>query len=221
MLLETVHHSLALAVRVEDHFTALPVSEPLRVELETAERGVPARAGNGLRHDDGTYRWVNLAGGARHIHVSSPTGQWVAWESAPLVTLPLTDRSAPVVIHVWPTSQASVSSGMTAIRGTLIGVGIGAGQRVEIEAVQTPPRGRFARTDSLGEFLFPLPGWLELDDGEDDDPDKKGLVELAVVVPGRTVTQVEIVVGSNATTSAGSTFFVPPGRETRARIHLS
>lgn len=224
MLLEVVHHSLSLAVRVEDHFTSLPVGEEVRVELETGERGVPVRSGNGWRHDDGTYRWVNLASGTRHIDVSSPSGRWVAWEPAPPVMLPLTDPGAAVVIQVWPTPLAPVPLGVTAIRGTLIGAGIGAGQRVEIEATRTPPRGRFARTDSLGDFLFPLPGWLELEldnEDEDDDEDTKGLVKLSVHVPGRTVTQVDIVVGDHVTTSAGSTFFVPPGRQTRARIHLS
>jgi hypothetical protein len=229
MLLEVVHHRLSVAVRVDDHFTSTPVAEELRVELETLERGVPTRAGNGHRHDDGTYRWANLADGPRLIHVSSPSGRWVAWEPAPLVTLPLADRRAPVVIQVWPTPNAMVPAGVTAVRGTLIGTGIGSGQRVEIESLETPARGHFTRTDSRGDFLFLLPGWLEayprIEPEDPDEPDVPPVpnlgVELEVRVPGRTVTGIEIVVGGTATLFTGSKVFVPPGRETRARIHLS
>jgi hypothetical protein len=68
-------------------------------------------------------------------------------------------------------------------------------------------------TSTIGEFLFLLPGRLEL------DPD--GLVQLALRVAGVTVTGGRIVVGEQLTSFSGNAFSISPGRETRVRFFVT
>jgi hypothetical protein len=209
-VIESVRHLLAFAVRVDDHFVGEPVAEELEVALSTLEAPVPSPLRRGARQSDGTYRFVGLAPGPRDIRVTSRRGERFTWDATTPVVVPLADPRQPIVIEAWPTPQAPAPLGVVAIRAVLEPPL--AGQEVRIDPLDTPSPGKRTRTDTAGELLFVVAGWTTLAAG--------GRVHLGAVVPGQTVTSVDVIEGGTATAFVGATFDVPPGRETRVRIHL-
>jgi hypothetical protein len=202
---------LAFALRVDEHFSRLPVTEELDLRLDTGEPSVYARNG-GHRHDDGTYRWANLTDGLRQISFRSPSGRYVRWDPAPLdVVVPIADPLHAVAIEMWPTPLAAAPAGVTAVRAKLIGTGV-AGARVQIDGTGVTPTGRFTFADADGELLYLLPGgpWPFT---------TTGALDLTITIPGRTVTSVEVRPGP--VLFAGAQFAVPPQRETRIRAHVT
>ena len=202
---------LAFAVRVDDAFLGVPVVEELSVSLDTGESPIKAPDHDGPRHADGTYRFLDLKAGPRQLTVHSPRGDAFTWTPTQAITVPVADPKQAVVVPMWPTPQAGTPPGVIALRGALVTAP--AATEVHIEPVATPPLGKFTRCDDAGEFLFVIAGWTELDGAT-------GMVELAASVPAHTITSVDVV-GDTTTTYPSATFFVPPGRETRVRIHLS
>jgi hypothetical protein len=207
---EVVRHRLSLAVRVDDHFTGTPWPEPLEVELDSREPAVEA-AGGGTRHADGTYRFVGLTPGAKQLTVHAPGATAFTWTAATPVVVPVASAITPLVVELWPAPSAAIAAGTVVIRGRLITAA--AGQEVRMEVVGLAPRNRRTRCDGHGEFAFGVVGPMTLDVAY--------RVELTVTVPGRTVTAIQILDGDTNPTVAGSTFAVPPGRETRALFTLT
>ena len=231
---EIVRHPLLLAVRVDDHFSGAPWPGELAVALDgPADPPVRARAG-GLRHVDGTYRFVGTAAGPRQVTV---TGADVfTWTASTAVTLP---RTAPLVIEVWPGPRAALPGGTLAIRGKLVGGAVG-GQEVRMEiAGPTPPpppppalplRNRRTRADAGGEFVFAVLGPMVLikqpqpaapPPPAPPPPPVPPKVRLTVTVPGRTLASIQILDGATNPTVAPGQFYVLPGRETRALFNLT
>jgi hypothetical protein len=216
VIVETVTHRLAFAVRIEDHFSREPVAEELEVRLDTGEPPVAARTG-GHRHADGTYRWADLVDGLRTLSIRSASGRWTRMDPTPIdVALPLTAAEAQTAVRIemWPTPAADPPPGVPAIRGVLAGAAV-AGLRVEIDGTAAPdPTGRFTVADAGGELLFPLPGgpWPRTADGR---------LDLTVVVPGRTVVAVDVVSDSPITSFAGPQFHIAPDRASRVRFHVT
>ena len=214
--IEIVRHRLALAVRVDDHFTKEAYADELAIELDSRESAIRSVDAAGRRHADGTYRFVEpVKPGVRTVRVTGP--DVFTWTPTTNVTLPLLAPLSPLVIEVWPKSSARVPTGATAIRGRLQSLPpaapVAIGQRIEIEVVGTAPRLRRTRTDERGEFLFVVLGPAELNATHE--------VELVANAPGRMIASIDVVDGTAITSFAGSTFPVRPGREVRALFHLS
>ncbi len=208
---ETVSHKLSLAVRVDEHFSMQPWSDEVDVRLDTMEPPV-ALAGSPkrTRNPDGTYRWIDLAPGARAVTVVSRDGSGFTWTATTPVVLPLVNPAVPLVIEMWPTPSARISANTIVIRGRLNTAATGQEVRMEVDGVA--PRNRFTRCDDRGEFTFVVLGPMELDTNSD--------VVLIVTVPGRTVDTIQIIDGDTNPTVVGNSFAVRPGRETRAHINL-
>ncbi len=213
---ETVQHRLALAVRVDDHFTMQPASEELVVELDSREAPVKTADRASIRHPDGTYRFVMpVKPGARQVRVTGPRS--FTWTATTPVVLPLTNPRTPLVIEVRPTASAPVPANTLAIRGCFRtsppAAPVAIGQRVQIEIAGVAVRNRFTRCDEAGEFLFLVYGPAK--------PNAAHLIDLLVTAPGRTIASIDLVRGDLVTNVPGSTLPVPPGREIRALIHLN
>lgn len=209
---EEVRHLLSFALRVDDAFVDVPIAEELRVSLDTGEAPLQAPDHHGPRQADGTYRFLDLAPGPRQLTIASPSGDGFTWTSTTPITIPIADPRQAVVVPMWPTPQARAPLGVIAIRGALATAP--AGTEVQIDPVATPPPGKKTRSDADGEFLFVVAGWTEIDP-------TTGMVELAATVPAHTVTSVDVLDGSTVTTYPSPNFFVPPGRDTRVRIHVT
>ena len=205
-------HRLGLAVRIEDHFSLVPIEELLDVRVDTGEPPVRARTG-GTRHDDGTYRWADLVDGPRRLTVRSGTGAWLRWDPLPIpVDVPPVDPQIALRIEMWPSASATPPPGVPAIRGTLAGAGV-IGERVEIDGTgTTTPTGRWTRADAAGDFLFPLPGgpWPMT---------PAGALDLTIVVPGRTVTSIDVL--PDLAAFGGPQFHLSPDRISRVRFHVT
>jgi hypothetical protein len=209
---EHVRHRLSFALRVDDAFVDAPIAEELHVSLDTGELPLPAPDHDGPRQADGTYRFLDLTPGPRQLTITSPSGDRVTWTATTPITIPVADPRQAVVVSMWPTPQARAPLGVIAIRGALVAAT--AGTEVHIDPVATPPPGKKTRCDATGEFLFVVAGWTEIDP-------TNGMVELTAAVPAHTVTSIDVLDGSSVTTYASANFFVPPGRDTRVRIHLT
>jgi hypothetical protein len=209
---EDVRHLLSFALRVDDAFVDAPIAEELAVWLDTGEAPIKAPDHDGARQVDGTYRFIALAPGARLLTITSPSGDGFTWTATTPITIPIADPRQAVVVSMWPTPQARTPLGVIAIRGALVTAP--AGTEVHIDPVATPSPGKKTRCDAAGEFLFVVAGWTEIDP-------TTGMVELAATVPARTVTSVDVLDGPTVTTYSSANFFVPPGRDTRVRIHLT
>lgn len=206
--IEHVRHRLAFAVRVDEHFTKEPLAEALDVRLSSGERAVGSPSG-GVRHGDGTYRWVNLADGLRHVTLRAASGRWVRWEPAPVqVVVPIADPRTALRVEVWPTPLAAAPPGVSAIRGKLVGAAVGA-LRIEINGTGAAPTGRWTRSDADGEFLYLLPGgpWPIT---------AARTLALTVAIFGRAVARVDV----GGASFAGPQFEISPQREVRARFHV-
>jgi hypothetical protein len=210
---EDVRHVLSFALRVDDAFADVPIAEELAVSLDTGEVPLNAPDHDGPRQADGTYRFIDLAPGPRQLTILSPSGDGFTWTATTPVAIPIADPRQAVVVSMWPTPQARTPLGVIAIRGVLVTAA--AGTEVHIDPVATPPPpGKKTRCDAAGEFVFVVAGWTEIDK-------PTGMVELTATVPAHTVTSVDVLDGTTVTTYASPTFFVPPGRDTRVRIHLT
>lgn len=210
---EVVRHQLSLAVRIDDHFSGAPWPAEVTVALDTTEAPVEVRGGGGgVRHADGTYRFIGLAPGARQLTVTVRDGTAFTWTSSTPVVLPLGNPAVPVVVEMWPSPSARVAAGTIVIRGRLVTAA--AGQEVRMEVAGLPvPRNRRTRCDGTGEFVFVVVGSMAL------NPDY--LLELDVTVPGRTLTSIQVLDGATNPIFPGATVAVPPGRETRALFNLT
>lgn len=210
MVADSFVHRLGFAVRIEDHFSSIPVGEALDVALDTREAPVLSRDGR-PRFDDGTYRWADLADGMRHLSVHSPSGRWVRWDPTPVsVVVPIADPMTALHVEMWPTPLASAPPGVSAIRGKLIGSGV-AGARVQIEGTGATPTGRFTFADESGELLYLLPGgpW---------PLGATGNLALTITIPGRTITSSDVI---SSDSWPGDQFEIPPQREMRVRFHVT
>jgi hypothetical protein len=209
---EVARHRLSLAVRVDDHFSGAPWPDELDVGLDTLEPPVEAAGGGGIRHDDGTYRFVGLAPGARQLTVASRDGTAFAWTPATPVVLPLASPVTPIVVEMWPSPRARIAAGTLVIRGRLAVAAAGQEVRMQVVGV-VPPRIRRTRCDADGELTFVVAGPVALTASR--------TVELDVSVPGRVLTSIQILDGDTNPTTAGTRFAVAPGRETRVRFNLT
>lgn len=211
MTADVTVHRLGFALRVEDHFSIMPVPEELEVSIDTGH-GVVATALGRTRHDDGTYRWIDLGDGLHRLTIRSGSGRWRRWTVDPIeVFVPLLDPQVPVRVEMWPTPMMDVP-GVPAIRGKLVGTGV-AGLRVEIDGTgTTAPTGRWTRADDFGELLFPFPGgpWPMTADGA---------LDLTAVVPGRTVTSVDVL--PDLASFGGAQFHIASDRISRVRFHVT
>ncbi len=119
----------------------------------------------------------------------------------------------PIVGDLWPTAQATVASGLTAVRGKLIGSAV-ARTKVEI-ADAAGTFDRFTRADSSGEFLFPLPIRVK--------PQADGRISLTVQVASgtRAVTSVDILSGLTTDHVVGASFLLVPGRASRVKFNVT
>ncbi|MEO8699974.1 MAG: hypothetical protein ABI867_08015 [Kofleriaceae bacterium] len=211
--LEPVQHVLAVAVRVTDHFLGTAVPDELDVRLDATELPGLTRGGNGRRHTDGTYRFVDIDGGPHTLTVTSPDGRWMALEPIATLWLPAAQPTHALVIEMWPAPSQNAPLGMPALRGKLVGTTAATiDQRIEVD-VGPDATGHYTRTTSRAEFLFPLPGRLALD--------AAGNVPITVRVIGQTITGGELVAGELRTPFIGSAFAIHPGRETHVRLFVT
>ena len=175
-------HSLSFVLRFNNHFTGEAVGHELAVRLDGSfARPVENSGGTGIRQTDGTYRFVDIPGGAaQRVRWRPPLTRtyrnWVSWEPDLEVTLPTAEPAAVIERDLWPTPGAPVAPGFTAIRGKLLGLNIDHLEvRLAPPATSTP---HFTLSDDVGEFLFLLP--------DPTAPDNQGLVDLELKVAGGT-----------------------------------
>lgn len=208
---ESVHHGLGVAIRIDDHFLGAAIPDELDVRLAPDLSPTRVQLGTSRRHDDGTYRFIDVADGPHQLEVARDE-RWMLLEPLPVIVTPVGQPSIAVTIEAWPTATQPTPLGVTSVRGKLVGAPAATiARRIEID-VATTSTGHHTQTDSAGEFLFLLPGRLELD--------ADGLVELTLRAIGDLVTGGEVVAATR-TSFAGATFKVVPGRETRVRIFVT
>lgn len=210
------HHRLTFALRFDDHFLRRPIEEDL--DLFTTSPGgrvlrpLPAPSPARYRHGDGTYRFVDLPDGNYPISFRSPAGGVVSWDPPLSVAAPLADPRTAVARDLWPSAQAAVPSGMTALRGKLAGVGAN-GLKIEI-AGAADAFDRFTRADATGEFLFPLPARVK--------PETDGRIKLKARVAGgaKTVASIDVLSGK-VESFVGANFLILSGQAIRARFNFT
>jgi hypothetical protein len=147
----------------------------------------------------------------RELTITSPSKRWINWDPAPLeVSVPLVDPREAVRYEMWPTPLASVTPGLSAIRGKLLGASVGRA-RVEVSGAGQPPTGRYTFSDEAGEFLYLLAGghWPIT---------SEGTLALQITIVGRSVTGGDIVGDGSF---AGDQFELPPLRDMRVRFHVT
>lgn len=206
-------HQRSFAVVYVDHFGGRPVEEVLG--LRVAPSGVrPALAANGsLRHVDGSYRFINLAPGRYTIEPHARSGRWTSWEPPLTLELPLAD--AKLVRELWPTPAMPDRPGLTCIRGKLSG-SKPAGLLVEVRpAAAADWTGRWTKSDGWGEFVLPLPEFIE--------PDPAGLLAMQIRVAGgaRSIAGGEVRRRGQIISFSGNQFTIDPGRATRVSFALT
>lgn len=212
-------HRLAVALRFDDHFLRAPVVTRLEVSLDGSSASPVPAAGGSPRHADGTYRFLDLPAGRSYpLVVGIPDGTLVSLVPLPTIVIPAVPPTTATAIDLWPTPQAAVTPGMTAIRGKLVGSGV-ADHKVEITAAGKPFTGRFTVADAAGEFLYLLPQALARDV---TDPD---LVRLAIRVtppagPVRVVTGGQNLDMNPPATFAGDQWKVVPSRASRVKFNV-
>jgi len=210
---KTVRHVLSVAIRIDDHFIGEPIGDELDVRFDTFLLPTQVRGGSRRRHEDGTYRFIDLEDGPHQLEVDSTDDRWMMLAPLPTIVAPLAQPSPPLAIEAWPTPLQSTPLGMTSVRGKLVGTPAATiARRIEFD-VDTVDSGHHTQSSSLAEFLFLFPGRLELD--------ADNLVPLSLRVIGGGVTGGEIVDGENHTPFSGAAFRVVPGRETRVRFHVT
>lgn len=211
---EAVRHTLSVAVRLDDHFLGDPIPDELDVRVDTYFLPTLVRGGNGYRHDDGTYRFLDLADGVHQVQVKAASGQWMLLDAIPAIVTPLAQPMLAMPVQVWPTPQQSTPLGMTSVRGKLLGSPAATiARRIDLD-VAGIDSGYHTQASTLGEFLFLLPGRLDLDPVD-------GMVDLDLRVTGTTVTSGEIVAGEQTSPFSGAAFRIPPGRESRVRFFVT
>lgn len=210
-------HFLSFAVRFNNHFTGAPVESELPVRLDSTFIRPVKSADGRYRHDDGTYRFINLDAGIHRVRwlpaLVDDFDGWVSWGSDPLVHLPLADPADLIQRDLWPLASAKVTAGTTAVRGRLIGSN-NADQRVSI-AHPAIASTRFTFSDDIGDFLFLLPESLATNN--------LGELSLSIEVESgaRTVDGGYFVPGTSGTAFVGSQFLVLPGKTSRVDFEIS
>lgn len=218
---DRVGHLLSFTVRLVDHFSGRPVPEEFPVRLAGSfQRPVFAPGGRTRRQDDGTYRFIDVRPGAVRLLWRQPFermhGTWRRWgEEEPQLQLPLPDPARPVDMELWPAAEAVAPPSATGIRGKLTGADA-ARQQVRV-AVPGAASDRYTCTDERGEFLFLLPGALELD--------AQGFVPLRIAVSApdgaaRNVADGRFVPAGAGSAFSGSDFTVPPRVVSRIAFRL-
>jgi hypothetical protein len=137
----------------------------------------------------------------------------MALEPPPPLVLPIAHPTAALDVPMWPTTKQATPLGLTALRGKLVGAPVATvGQRIEVD-VGVTDTGHHTRSESFADFLFLLPGHLELD--------LDGHVPLTVRVIGRAITGGELISGEHRTPFTGPSFAIDPGRETHVRLFVT
>jgi hypothetical protein len=164
-----VVHRLGIAIRFVDHFTALPIRIPLRVEIESL-RWRAFRS-----EHDATYRFLrtneDIPSGTFTVTAICPTGEYENRE--PLsVTLPVVVAHPPPVLAndylvqspLWPSRRMRPQAGETVVMGRLLHAGPppqapAPDMRVRLFTPALPPPGTpYAYTNANGEFVYRFPG---------------------------------------------------------------
>jgi hypothetical protein len=211
-------HDLSVALRFDDHFFGQPVPETLSVTL-SAPSGrwlwpLSSPTPGLLRQPDGTYRFADIADGNYPVTYTSPSGDWVSWDPAFTLALPLPNPATLIVRQLWPAPQAAVPAGATAIRGKLVGANV-VGLQVEIGPQGGPFDGHYNRTDSFGEFLYPIliPAPAQ----------SSGELRLTtrVAAGARAVASVDIIDGTTVTSTLGPDFVLVPGKASRVKFNIT
>ncbi len=209
---EVIHHTLGVAVRIVDHFLGAAIPDELDVRLGAEVRPTVTQLGTRRRHDDGTYRFIDVADGPHQLEVARDD-RWMLLDPLPVIVTPIGPPAMAIEIVAWPTPVQATPLGMTSVRGSLVGTPAATiGRRIEM-MVGTADSGHHTQTRSSAEFLFLLPGRLELD--------ADGLVDLAIRVIGGTVTGGELVAGPTHIPFTGAAFKVAAGHETRVRFFVT
>ncbi len=216
---DTFEHLLSFVVRFDDHFLGGPVTEELQLNTVSPANAmilpVTAQAG-GFRQPDGTYRFRDLRPGSYPIQFASLTGSWTSWDPPLTVTAPLASPAKPVARDLWPTANAPVAPGMTAIRGKLLGANVGR-LKVEVTPKGAAFSGRFNMSDAAGEFLIPFPVRVK--------PEKDGRIKLTIRVANgaRTVGTITVLDGMPppAPPVVAPDFVIVPGRATRVKFSVT
>lgn len=217
MISEGWQHLLSFAVRFNNHFTGEPIGDELPLRLDRTFLWPVATAGGGYRHADGTYRFINVAGGQHRVRWLLPFEDdhkgWVSWEDDLVVSLPLTDPEDLMNRDLWPHASAVVPPGNTAVRGRLVGANI-ADLRVQIRHPAIAST-RFTRTDENGNFLFLLPQPLATNN--------TGRLPLRLRVDNgaRAVDGGEFIPQASGAAFVGSQFLVLPGKTSRVVIEIT
>lgn len=216
---DTWQHQLSFALRFDDHFLGGVVAEELQLNAVSAANTmilpVTAQAG-GFRQPDGTYRFRDLGPGNYPIQFASLSGQWASWDPPLTVAAPLADPGLPIIRELWPTAQATVSPGLTAIRGKLLGADVG-GLRVEVTPKGAAFTGKYNVSDNTGEFLIPFPVRVK--------PDKDGRIRLTARVASgaRTITSITVVdaMPPPAPPAVAPDFVIASARATRVKFSVT
>jgi hypothetical protein len=177
-LVPRVTHLLGAAMRFLDAFTARQITVPLSVSAQALPivSGMPNLPWTAMRGlNDATYRFMVsnntvMPAGAIAVQVVAPGNEYINFEAItlnlprPLVAHPpLPARSDYLVDRsLWPTRLFKIPSGETAIVGLVRSAGAITPLsllRVKMWPAPAPmPATPYAYTDSLGQFLFRLPG---------------------------------------------------------------
>ena len=219
MISEGWVHRLAFSIRFDNHFTSKSISEALPVRLdELFIKPVLSPVGS-HRQSDGSYRFINLDTGVYQVRwlpaLQSSYLGWVSWQEDPQITLPVADPMVLIRQDLWPTANASVAPGLTAVRGRLTGnsvddliVRIGIPGSINANT-------RFTRSDVNGDFLYLLPDALA--------PNATGslLLEIEVDDGAATVNGGEFVPATSGPVFVADQFLVMPGKYSRVIFQIS
>ena len=212
-------HNLAFSIRFDNHFTGRSISEALPVRLDDSFIQPVLSPMGSHRQSDGSYRFINLNTGVYQVRwlpaLQSSYLSWVSWQEDPQITLPVAD---PMVLNrqdLWPTANAFVAPGLTAVRGRLTGTGVDdLIVRIGIPGSINAST-RFTRSDVNGDFLYLLPDALA--------PNATGslLLEIEVDDGAATVNGGEFVPPSSGSVFAADQFLVMPGKCSRVIFQIS
>ncbi len=171
------------------------------------------------RQSDGSYRFINLNTGVYQVRWL-PTLQnsyldWMSWQENPQITLPVADPMVLIRQDLWPTANASVAPGLTAVRGRLTGASVDdLIVRIGIPGSINAST-RFTRSDVNGDFLYLLPDALT--------PNAIGklLLEIEVDDGVANVNGGEFVPAISGSVFVADQFLVTPGKCSRVIFQIS
>ena len=108
-MLETVRHTLGIAIRVEHHFLGIPIPDEMNVRVDTDVLPGVVKGRTTRLHSDGTYRFIDLEDGPHTVEIAARDDQWMVLEAVPVVVTPVGQPTVPLVVHAWPSPQHPVS----------------------------------------------------------------------------------------------------------------